>query len=115
MKTIQKFTLDLSKDLQALTLREGYRIVKGEYMITEKSICLWVEIPLRADIPKQQRMFAVRETNQPVPLNYLHVHTAVDTLAPQAFHIFEVPLMEHQPQTKDALSYINGSVSGYAA
>lgn len=91
MKTVQKLTLMTDKEYQTLSFKEGYSIVRIEYLVTERRICLWVETPLRADIPEIRRTFAVKKTNESVPIEFLHVHTAVDLLKPEAFHIFEVP------------------------
>lgn len=91
MKTVQKLTLTTDTELQTLSFKEGYRIVRIEYLVTERRICLWVEIPLRADIPESRRTFVVKRTNEAVPADFLHVHTAVDLLKPEAFHIFELP------------------------
>lgn len=90
MKTVQKLTLSTGKEVQTLSIKEGYRIVRIEYLVTEKRICLWVEIPLRADIPETRKTFVVKKTNEPVPVEYVHVHTAIDLLKPEAFHIFEI-------------------------
>ena len=91
MKTIQKLTLEIADHCQTLTLKQGYKIVRIEYMVTEKRICMWVETPLRADIPQETKTFMVKRTNEAVPSDYTHIHTAVDLLSPEAFHIFELP------------------------
>lgn len=91
MKTIQKHTLLTDDKIQTITLKQGFRIVRVEYLVTEKVISLWVESPLRADIPAVQKSFVVKKTNQPVPEDYAHIHTAIDLLKPEAFHLFEVP------------------------
>ncbi|WP_286239035.1 DUF7352 domain-containing protein [Neptuniibacter halophilus] len=96
MKTIQKLTLTTDKEHQTLSFKAGYRIVRIEYLVTERRICLWVEIPLRADIPETRKTFVVKKTNESVPSDFIHVHTAVDLLKPEAFHIFEVPVT-HDP------------------
>ena len=95
MKTIQKHTLLTDDQAQSITLKQGFRIVRVEYLVTEKVIAIWVESPLRADIPSVLKQFVVKKTNQPVPQDYQHIHTAIDLLKPQAFHLFEVP--EAQP------------------
>lgn len=98
MKTIEKHTLTTDSKLQTLSFKQGHRIVRIEYLVTEKCICLWVEVPLRADIPMTRKTYTVRKTNESVPMDYQHVHTAVDLLKPEAFHIYEVVEAARQKQ-----------------
>lgn len=94
MKTIKKLTLTTDDKPQTLSLSQGYRLVRIEYLVTEKLICLWVEVPLRADIPQQRKTLIVKKTHQPVPMEFKHLHTAIDLLKPEAFHIYEVPTVD---------------------
>lgn len=96
MKTIQKLTLTTDDQPQTLSFKEDYNIVRIEYLVTEKRICLWVEVPLRADIPEVRKTFLVKKTHEPVPSELEHIHTAIDLLKPEAFHIFEVPSADHK-------------------
>lgn len=96
MKTIQKLTLTTEDSPQTLSFKENYRIVRIEYLVTEKRICLWVEVPLRADIPEIRKTFLVKKTHEPVPSEFEHIHTAIDLLKPEAFHIFEVPSVDYK-------------------
>lgn len=91
MKTIQKLTLTTDEQAQTLSFKEGYRIVRIEYLVTEKRICMWVEVPLRADIGDVRKTYVVKKTHEPVPAEFQHVYTAIDLLKPEAFHIFELP------------------------
>lgn len=100
MKSIQKFTLNTDEAVQTLSLKQGHNVVRIEYLVTEKAICLWVEAPLRADIPDVQKNYVVRKTHQPVPDDYAYVHTAIDLLKPQAFHLFEVVNEASEPDFK---------------
>ncbi len=90
MKTVEKHTLMTDSKLQTLSLKQGHRIVRIEYLVTEKCICLWVEVPLRADIPMTRKTYRVTRTNESILMEFKHVHTAVDLLKPEAFHIYEV-------------------------
>lgn len=91
MKTIQKHTLLTDDKIQTITLKRGFRIVRVEYLVTERVISIWVESPLKADIPNVEKSFVVKKTNRPVPDEYVYIHTAIDLLKPEAFHLFEVP------------------------
>ncbi|RGP55920.1 DUF7352 domain-containing protein [Pseudomonas abyssi] len=90
MKTIHQYILNSDKKTTTLALREGYRIVRCEYLLAQKKIYLWVEESLSIDLPTIQRQFVVIESGAAVPLSYRHVDTALDPFGPQAFHVYEV-------------------------
>lgn len=90
MKTIQKLTLTTQSKPQTLSLVRGYRIVRLEYLVTEKLIYLWVEVPLKADIPSDRKEFVVKKSYETIPSSYEHIHTAIDLLKPEAYHVFEI-------------------------
>lgn len=101
MKTIQKLTMTTESKLQTLTLVRGYRIVRVEYLVTEKRICLWVEVPVKADIPSDRKEFVVKKSYETVPDEYEYVSTAIDLLAPQSYHIYEVCSVSHSTQVSN--------------
>ena len=68
MKTIHQYQLESDKQVSTLALRDGYRIVRCEYVVAQKRVYLWVE----------------------EPVSYNHVDTALDPFGPQAFHVYEV-------------------------
>ncbi|WOD10363.1 hypothetical protein RPW65_15110 [Pseudomonas sp. NyZ704] len=90
MKTIHQYHLDGEKQVTTLALRDGYRIVRCEYLVAQKRVCLWVEELLRIDLPVSDRQFMVVGSGTPVPVSYQHVDTALDPFGPQAFHVYEV-------------------------
>lgn len=91
MKTIHKFRLDCGKEPTTLKLREGYRVVRCEYLVSQKGVYIWVEQPLNVDIPLVERQFVVALSGDPVPMRYQYLDTALDTFGPEAFHVFELP------------------------
>ncbi|BES73620.1 hypothetical protein RE428_46380 [Marinobacter nanhaiticus D15-8W] len=91
MKTVHKYRLDISGEPKALNLREGYRVVRCEYLLAEKAVYLWVEVPLNVDIPVRQRQFRVVYSGEPVPETYEHVDTALDPFGPEAYHVYALP------------------------
>ena len=91
MKTVQKYRLDLSGEPKTLNLREGYRVVRCEYLLAEKAVYLWVEVPLNVDIPIEDRQFRVVYSGEPVPDSYEHVDTALDPFGPEAYHVYALP------------------------
>ena len=90
MKTIHKFRLESGKEPNTLTLREGYRVVRCEYLVPQKGVYLWVEQPLNVVIPEVERQFVVVYSGDPVPTSYQYLDTALDPFGPEAYHVFEV-------------------------
>lgn len=90
MKAIYKYRLDASDSLTTLQLREGFRIVRFEYLVSEKGLFMWAEEPLRADIPYVKANFKVAMTGKPVAMDYEYLDTALDPFGPEAYHLFQV-------------------------
>ncbi|GAB0151014.1 MULTISPECIES: hypothetical protein [Marinobacterium] len=102
MKAIHKYHLDASDSLTTLRLREGFRIVRFEYLVAEKGLFLWAEEPLRADVPYVDASFKVTMTGKPVAMHYEYMDTALDPFGPEAYHLFRVeesaaPQSPHTP------------------
>ena len=90
MKTIHKFRLESGKEPNTLKLRPGYRAVRCEYVVPQRAVYLWVEQPLKVDLPELERRFLVTFSGEPVPSAYEYVDTALDPFGPEAYHVFEV-------------------------
>lgn len=90
MKTIHKFRLDSDRQPNTLTLREGYRVVRCEYIVPSKAVFLWVEQPLNVDVPTVERKFQVAYSGDALPAHFRYVDTALDPFGPEAYHVFEV-------------------------
>lgn len=101
MKTIHKFRLEAGKEPTSLTLREGFQVVRCEYLVPEKSVFLWVQQPLNVTTPTVERHFRVAMSGEPVPDSYGYVDTALDPFGPEAYHVFEVPEAELHAMTED--------------
>ena len=93
MKTIRKYSLTLEEKPQAISLKEGYKIVRTEYFTHNNSVSFWVELPLTADIPEIKKEFVVKKTNEVIPMNYIYSGTALNNSKSESYHIFEVPDM----------------------
>ena len=87
MKTILKFRLKNGKAANILKLRQGYRVVRCEYVVSQKAVFLWVEQPLKVDLPELERRFLVTFSGEPVPTAYEYVGTALDSFGPEAYHV----------------------------
>lgn len=94
MKTIHKFRLEPGKEPTTLTLKEGYRVVRSEYIVPHKAVYLWVEQPLNVTTPTLERQFRVAHSGEPVPDSYEYLDTALDPFDPEAYHVFAVPVGE---------------------
>lgn len=90
MKTIRQVLLDSHKSVNELILKEGYRIVKTEFSI-KQAIVVWIEEPLRADLPNEHCFLKVIENSQPVPLVYEYISSAFNPFDSSAVHLFKVP------------------------
>jgi hypothetical protein len=88
MKVIHKYPLVVDGNEVSLSLKRGFRIVHAEYVLVEKAVFVWVEEQLAAKIPQEEVSFVVVRSGEPVNKHFQHVATAVDLLAPEAYHIF---------------------------
>jgi len=105
MKTIHKYRLEQSKEPVSLQLREGYRFVRSEYLVTEKAVFIWVEETLSPKAKLLTRQFKIVFSGEPVPEDYVYLDTALDTFGPEAYHVFELPAQETRLDLLDE-SYI---------
>ena len=91
MKTIHKFRIESNHQVTTLTLREGYRVVRCEYVLADKAVYLWVEQPLNVATPSLEQKFRLAMSGDPVPDDYSYVGTALDPFGPEAYHLFQLP------------------------
>lgn len=94
MKTIHKFRIETGNEPTVLNLKEGYRVVRCEYILPEKAVYLWVEQPLNVSAGGVERKVRVVYSGQPVPDDYQYLGTALDTFGPEAYHLYELPTQE---------------------
>ena len=90
MKAIHKYRIGTERNLHVFNFKKGFKIVRSEYIVTEKSVFLWIEEPLAVDIDTQEVTYRVAMSGDPVSDNCEHVATAIDSFGPEAYHIFEV-------------------------
>lgn len=89
MKAIHKYQLNSDGSETQLSLKEGFKIVHAEFVLVEKAVFVWVEEPLAAKIPTIEVPLTVVRSGEPLSKDFQHVSTAVDALAPEAYHIFQ--------------------------
>ncbi len=113
MKTIHKFRLDSDKRPNVLTLKEGYRVVRSEYVVADKAVYLWVEQPLSVEVPSVRRTFQIAFSGDALPANFEYVDTALDPFGPEAYHVYEITRQDMRltgvSETQSDLFAVNGS------
>ncbi len=97
MKTVHKYRLEGPKVVNTLRLREGFRVVRAEYLLTEKAVYIWVEEPLSVDSAVCTRRFNVALSGEPVPNDFTYQATALDPFGPEAYHVYEQPEERAKP------------------
>lgn len=101
MKTILKYCLDTCGKDNSLRLPEGFRVVRTEYIPAAKGVYMWVEVPLKAGTPEFPVDFRVIPSGQPIGDGYQYVGTALDTLDPEAYHVFSrQPEQQHNQPSR---------------
>ncbi|SFX43034.1 DUF7352 domain-containing protein [Marinospirillum alkaliphilum] len=90
MKTVHKFRLECGGALNSLKLRKGFRLVHSEYLVTEKAVFVWIEVPLDLSLPEVQLKLRVFRTGEAIPRNFSYLSSAVDGFGPEAYHIYSL-------------------------
>lgn len=88
MKTVLKYQIEETAST-TLKLRQGYQLVRFEYIQADKALFAWFEQPLKADIPETEVELKVIRTGQPIQNSYRYLCTAIDSLGPEAYHLYE--------------------------
>ncbi|TVP91149.1 MAG: hypothetical protein EA348_04700 [Pseudomonadaceae bacterium] len=90
MKTVREFHLDLDQPLHSLQLPEGFVCVNAAFDLVRRQLDLWVEVPLRPDVPEQSYRIKLVASGQPVPLHYHYVASALHPFESRAVHLYQV-------------------------
>ncbi len=88
MKAIHKYQLDPQSKVHALELKEGFQVVRAEYVLAHKSVCIWVEVPLSVEVPIQRVNFRLVSSGEPVPSDSRYLATAIDSFTPESYHLY---------------------------
>ncbi len=91
MKVIHKYKLSSEGKTTELKLKKGYRIVHSEFVLVEKAVFIWVEQTLAVDVKNIDVVFNVVRSGDPIPDNLIYVASAVDSYAPEAYHVLKKP------------------------
>lgn len=98
MKAIMKYKAHPDRSLITLALRPGFSVVRFEYLLVEKSICLWIEQSLRPDIKEEIVTFKVVHTSEPVQNSMEYISTAVDPIGDGEWHLYSEGLQQRESQ-----------------
>lgn len=88
MKTVLKYQIEETSVTQ-LKLREGFKLVRFEYVQADKALFAWIEEPLKADIPATDIELKVIRTGEPIHDKYQYLSTALDVIGPEAYHLYQ--------------------------
>lgn len=88
MKTVHKYRLEHDNIQHQLKLREGYRVVHSAYLVTEKAVFVWIEVPLDLSLPEQNIALRVFRTGEAIPKSFDYLASAIDDFGPEAYHIY---------------------------
>jgi len=92
MKTIHKHRLTVESEVQKLKFSPEGIVREVEYIQQERKIHVWVEVPADSVIESNvvERNFRVFRTGDGVPDHAAYMGTALDVLAPEAYHVYEL-------------------------
>ncbi|MAR91415.1 MAG: hypothetical protein SV765_08760 [Pseudomonadota bacterium] len=90
MRTIHKFEVAISKEIQTIDLPENANIIHVEYLMPKRTIYMWVEVPADMTAPKSPRQFRVFLTGDGIPDNAHYLGSTIDQYLPEAYHVYEL-------------------------
>lgn len=90
MRTIHKFEIQLSKEIQTLEIPADQQYLHVEYLMPKRSIFLWVEVPADITGKRHPRRFRVFSTGDGIPDNGVYVGTCIDQYLPESYHVYEL-------------------------
>ncbi|MCK0537726.1 DUF7352 domain-containing protein [Alcanivorax quisquiliarum] len=92
MKTIHKHRLKVGDEPQKIKLSPEGVIRQVAYSPHDQHLYLWAEVPAGSLIEnsKTERCFRVFMTGDGIPDHAVFVGTALDSLRPESYHIFEL-------------------------
>ncbi|MDI3324911.1 hypothetical protein QKW35_11025 [Pontibacterium granulatum] len=93
-----RYKANPDQSLLTLALRPGFKVVRFEYVLTDKSICLWIEQSLRPDIKEAPVTFKVVRTSEPVQDSMEYISTAVDPMGDGEWHLYSQGSQQRESQ-----------------
>lgn len=88
MKTVHKHVIPTGPDGLELQLPQGFRLLKAEYLLVSKQVCCWIEVPTDPRLPVSALQLRLFRSGDGIPAAYTYVDTAIDALAPEAWHLY---------------------------
>lgn len=92
MKTIHKYHLERTSDVQSVKLPPNGRPLRVDFILQDRSLQMWAEVDADTVIGTSEsvRRFKIFQTGAGIPDNASYVGTAVDVIKPDAFHVYEL-------------------------
>lgn len=90
MKTVHKHEMSLENEKTTLELPKGANLLDVDYLVTSRSVYVWVEVEADFTTEKEERQFKVFKSGDGIPASYHYVGTAIDQYTPEAYHVYEV-------------------------
>lgn len=90
MKTVHKHEMNLDNENTVLELPIGAKLLDVDYLVTTRSVYVWVEVKADFTAEKEERQFKVFKSGDGIPASYQYVGTAIDQYTPEAYHVYEV-------------------------
>lgn len=92
MKTMHKHRLVADNEIHKIKLSPEGIVREVEYIQQERAIYMWVEVPAGSVIESNlvERSFRVFLTGDGIPDHATYLGTALDVLAPEAYHVYEL-------------------------
>ena len=88
MKTVHKHVIPVGPVGLDLQLPQGFRLLKAEYLLVSKQVCCWIEVPTDPRLPGIALQLRLFRSGDGIPAAYTYVDTAIDALAPEAWHLY---------------------------
>jgi hypothetical protein len=88
VKTIHKFELLLSNEVQEIPLPDAFRFLAVEYIIPRRALFAWFEVTTDLTAEKKPRKIRVFRTGDGIPVSYQYLGTTIDQYLPESYHVY---------------------------
>ena len=90
MKIIHKHEIALDTKPTCIALPQNSKVIKVDYLVSQRAVCIWVEVIADLHAPKENRYFSVFKTGDGIPAVDQYIGTAIEQYLPEAYHVYEV-------------------------
>ncbi len=90
MKIIHKYEIALDTKPTCIVLPKKSQVLKVDYLVSQRAVCIWVEVAADLHAAKENRYFSVFKTGDGIPSGEQYIGTAIEQYLPEAYHVYEV-------------------------